>query len=123
MRYALLMHHTEMTDADVDAEMMAQGRAAFDEYGKALVAAGVLVSADVLQPSTATVRVSVRDKMPTVLNGPLESSAEPLTGIIVIDVDDLTAARHWAEKCPAAAWGTVEIRPVATSLVDGEWTT
>lgn len=123
MRYALLMHHAEMSEADLTAEAVAQGQAAFDEYGKALAAAGVLISVDVLQPSTATVRVSVRDGMPTVLNGPFAPSAEPLTGTVVIDVDGLTAARHWAERCPAAIWGTVEIRPVATSLIDGTWTT
>ena len=39
----------------------------------------------------------------------------------MIDVADLDAAIAWAEKCPAAQWGTVEIRPSAVRVVDGEW--
>ncbi|MEI2776962.1 MAG: YciI family protein [Tetrasphaera sp.] len=42
-------------------------------------------------------------------------------GVFVVDVPDLDAALGWAEKCPAAAWGVIEVRPAATSYVDGAW--
>ena len=34
---------------------------------------------------------------------------------------DLDAAIPWAEKCPAAAWGSVEIRPSAVRFQQGAW--
>lgn len=40
----------------------------------------------------------------------------------MIDVPDLDAALAWAEKCPGATYGSVEVRPAATSLIDGVWT-
>jgi hypothetical protein len=38
----------------------------------------------------------------------------------VIDVPDLDAALAWAKRCPAADWGTVEIRPVAVTYASGK---
>ena len=35
-----------------------------------------------------------------------------LGGYYLIDVPDLDAALEWAGRCPAAQWGSVEIRPV-----------
>jgi hypothetical protein len=37
-------------------------------------------------------------------------------------VPDLDAAIGWAEKCPGAQWGVIEVRPAATAFVDGAWT-
>ena len=38
-----------------------------------------------------------------------------------LTVPDLDAALAWAEKCPAAQWGTIEIRPTAVHFTDGQW--
>ena len=59
MRYALLLHYPEMSAEDLGPEALAEGMRAFDEYTKALDAAGVLVSAEVLTPSSATTTVSL----------------------------------------------------------------
>ena len=40
----------------------------------------------------------------------------------MLDVPDLDAAIGWAEKCPGAQWGVIEVRPTATAFVNGEWT-
>ncbi|MEO6473125.1 MAG: YciI family protein, partial [Aeromicrobium sp.] len=42
---------------------------------------------------------------------PYADTKEYLGGYYVIDVPDLDAALAWAEKCPAAQWGYIEIRP------------
>ena len=46
-------------------------------------------------------------------NGPFAETTETLGGYFVIDVPDLDAAIAWAEKCPAAQYGKVEIRATA----------
>ena len=58
MRYTLLLHYAEMTPADLGPEAIAEGMREFDDYAKALDAAGVLISAEVLQPSRVTTTVA-----------------------------------------------------------------
>lgn len=121
MRYTLLLHYQEMTAADIGAEAMEAGKAAFHAYAKALDDAGVLVSAEVLQRSDSTTTVSLKNGSLQVQDGPYADTKEQLGGTFVLDVPDLDAALAWAEKCPAAQWGAVEIRPSATRFVDGRW--
>jgi hypothetical protein len=122
MRYALLMHYGEPAEGEISDEAIAQAKEAFGAYGRALEAAGVLLSADVLQPSAATTTVTCRDGGLQVQDGPFAATKEALAGIFVIDVPDLDAAIGWAEKCPGAQWGALEVRPTATAFVDGAWT-
>jgi hypothetical protein len=122
MRYALLLHYPEMTADDLGPEALAEGMREFDAYAKALEAAGVLASAEVLQPSSVTTTVRGGDGSLRVQDGPFADTKEQLGGSFVVEVDDLDAAIHWARQAPSAAWGAVEIRPVATRFVDGAWT-
>jgi hypothetical protein len=121
MQYSLLVMSREATEAEIGEEAMAWGRAAFDAYGKDLDAAGVLVSADILQPVAASTTISVRDGSLTVQDGPFADTKERLNGTFVIRVPDLDAAIAWAEKCPGAQYGAVEIRPSAVIFHDGAW--
>jgi hypothetical protein len=121
MQYSLLVISQEAEDAQVDEETLAWGRAAFDAYAKSLDAAGVLVSADILQPVAVSTTVSVRDGAAQVQDGPFADTKERLNGTFVLEVPDLDAAIAWAEKCPGAQYGAVEIRPSAVVFHDGEW--
>lgn len=122
MRYTLLLHYPEMSPEDLGADAWAEGEREFQAYATALDQAGVLESAEVLQPSTATTTVSLRDGELRVQDGPFADTKEQLGGSFVIDVPDLDAALAWARKAPAIEWGAVEIRPSATRFVDGAWT-
>lgn len=55
-------------------------------------------------------------------DGPFAAAKEALAGVVVIDVPDTEAALAWAEKFPGTNYGTIEVRPAATSFVDGAWT-
>jgi hypothetical protein len=121
MQYSLLVISREATEAEIGKEAMDWGRAAFDAYAKSLDAAGVLVSADILQPVAAATTVSVRDGALKVQDGPFADTKERLNGAFVIRVPDLDAAIAWAEKCPGAQYGAVEIRPSAIIFHDGSW--
>jgi hypothetical protein len=121
MRYSLLLHYPEMTPESLGAEAMEEGQRAFHSYATALDAAGVLVSAEVLQPSVSTTIVRLVDGSLRVQDGPFADTKEQLGGTFVIDVPDLDAALAWAAKAPSVAWGTVEVRPGAVFYGDGAW--
>ena len=121
MRYSLLMHYPEMTEAALGEAALAEGKAAFDAYAKSLDAAGVLISAEVLQPVATATTLTVSEGTPKVQDGPFADTKEQLGGTFVIDVPDLDAALSWAQKCPAAQYGIVEIRPSAVYFRDGQW--
>jgi hypothetical protein len=121
MRYTLLLHYPEMTSEDLGAEAMEQGQRAFRAYADALDAAGVLLSAEVLQPSVTTTTVRLVDGSPRIQDGPFADTKEQLGGTFVLDVPDLDAALQWATKAPSASWGPVEVRPGAVYYTDGAW--
>ncbi|GMA21299.1 YciI family protein [Arsenicicoccus piscis] len=122
MRYALLMHYAEPADGELDPQTIQEAMEAFGAYGRALTSAGVLIAADVLQPTAASTTVTRRHGDLQVQDGPFAETKEALAGVFVIDVPHLDAAIGWAEKCPGAQWGSIEIRPTATAFVDGAWT-
>jgi len=122
MRYALLLHYPEMTADDLGPEAIAEGMREFDAYAKALHDAGVLISAEVLQPSAVTTTVTAGDAGLRVQDGPFADTKEQLGGTFVIEVEDLDAAIAWAGKAPSVSWGPVEVRPSSTHFRDGAWT-
>ena len=122
MRYALLLHYREPAQGEISDEVIAEAQEAFNAYAKALEHAGVLLSADVLQPTAATTSVTRMDGTLRVQDGPFAETKEALAGVFLVEVPDLDAAIGWAEKCPSSQWGVVEVRPTATAFVDGRWT-
>ena len=121
MRYLLLLHSREPAPGEISEEEIASFQQAYQAYAEALSSAGVLRSADVLHPTHASTTVTLRSGSLQVQDGPFADSREALAGVFLIDVDDLDAALAWAEKCPGAQYGTVEIRPTATAFLDGKW--
>jgi hypothetical protein len=121
MRYTLLLHYPEMSPEELGPEALEEGQRAFTGYAAALDAAGVLVAAEVLQPSVATTTVRLADGGLQVQDGPFADTKEQLGGTFVVDVPDLDAALAWAAKAPSVAWGAVEVRPGALFYRDGSW--
>jgi hypothetical protein len=121
MRYTLLLHYPEPTADELGPEALAEGMRAFQAYAKALDDAGVLASAEVLQPSNATTTLTLVGGELVVQDGPFADTKERLGGTFVIDVPDLDAAIEWARRSPSVSWGPVEIRPTATRYVAGSW--
>ena len=121
MRYTVLLHYPEQSPEELGEEAMAEGQRAFSSYAATLDAAGVLLSAEVLQPSVATTTVRLRDGALQVQDGPYADTKEQLGGTFVLDVPDLDAALEWAGQAPSVAWGAVEVRPGALYFADGQW--
>jgi hypothetical protein len=57
--------------------------------------------------------VRLRDGKRRVQDGPFADTKEQLGGFIIMELPSLDAALDWAERCPAAATGAVEVRPLA----------
>lgn len=121
MRYTLLLHYPEMSPDELGPEGQEHGRRAFAAYADALSAAGVLLSAEVLQQSASTTTVTRRDGRLQIQDGPYADSREQLGGSVVIDVPDLDAALAWAGQAPSVEWGPIEVRPGAVFYADGAW--
>ena len=109
MKYMLLIYQNEaaMTAADRRPYM-----AAYGAYTEALKKAGVVVGGDRLEGSSAATTVRVANGKTQVLNGPYAETKEQLGGYYLIDVPDLDAALTWAARCPGAAHGAIEVRPL-----------
>lgn len=85
--------------------------AAYYAYSKALQDAGAMVGGSGLLPPRTATTVRLRDGSRHVQDGPFADTKEQLGGYYVIDVPDLDAALSWAARCPAAASGSIEVRP------------
>jgi len=112
MQYLLLIHGSEAVENAMSEQKMGEVMAAFGAYTEALKKSGVYVGSNRLQPVATATSVQVRDGKTSVLNGPYAETREQLGGYYLIEVPDLAAASEWAARCPSAAWGTIEVRPV-----------
>lgn len=114
MQYMLLIHSNESAMQSASQDYLSQMHAAYMAYTEALSKAGVMVNGNRLRPTSATTTVRVVDGKTQVLDGPYAETKEQLAGYYLIDVPDLDAALSWAARCPGAAAGTMEVRPIWT---------
>jgi hypothetical protein len=114
MHYMLLIYGNEAGMQSASKAQAEQMMAAYGAYTQAIKTAGVMVGADRLKPTSSASTVRVTDGKTKVLDGPYAETKEQLAGYYLIDVPDLDAALSWAARCPGAAHGSVEVRPVWT---------
>lgn len=114
MQYMLTVYVDESGFTKLPPEDQQKGLGAYAAYAEALAKAGAMKASGRLGPSSSATRVRLRDGKPNVLDGPFIESKEQLGGYFLIDVPDLDAALGWAARCPGAAHGVVEVRPMWT---------
>jgi hypothetical protein len=117
MRYVMLIYETP---ADFEARGPSVREpyvAAWRAYYRALVDAGVFVGggAPLEEADTATT-IQLKDGRRHVQDGPFAETKEQLGGFMILDVASLDAALEWAARCPAAATGAVEVRPMDVAM-------
>jgi hypothetical protein len=113
MKYTLFLYSNEAQVAAAPPAALQQVKSAFEAYTQSLKDAGVFVTTDWLRPSTTATTLSLRDGVRRIQDGPYADSKEQLGGFYVIDVPNLDDALRWAERCPAAQRGLIEVRPSA----------
>jgi hypothetical protein len=112
MQFMLLLYEDQ---ADFERRNGPEGRpfmSAYKLYGDALRAGKAMAGGAALQPPHSATTVRVRNGERRVQDGPFADTKEQLGGYYIVEAPDLDAALDWAAKCPAASYGTVEVRPV-----------
>ncbi|HEY3041155.1 MAG TPA: YciI family protein [Pyrinomonadaceae bacterium] len=117
MLYALLIYEKPADfarrDPSVEKDVYV---GAWRKYYQAMVEAGIYVGGNPLDaPETATT-VRLRDSKRQIQDGPYASTKEQLGGFTLLELPSLDAALEWAARCPAASYGAVEVRPVASEM-------
>ena len=112
MRYTFLLYSNPADFAHMGPDDYAEMQVSYQKYIGALHEAGIFVDTDWLQPVDTATTLSLKGGK-VVHDGPFAETRETLGGYFVIEVPDLDTAMAWAEKCPAAELGKVEIRASA----------
>jgi hypothetical protein len=113
MRYTFLLYSQENASGEMNEERLKESTAAFGAYIGALKEAGVFLDTDWLQPSNNGTTITLAGGERRVQDGPYADTKEQLGGYFAVDVPDLDTALSWAEKCPTAHYGIIEVRPSA----------
>jgi hypothetical protein len=112
MKYMLMIYGDEAARAKVPAAAMQEVLGAYRAYTEALRSAGALVAGDRLADTHSATVVRVRDGKRQVQDGPFAEAKEQLGGYYLIEAKDLDEAIAWAARCPGAAHGGIEVRPL-----------
>lgn len=133
MKYLLMLYADEQAGAQIPPEQMAKAMETMGAYQAALEKAGAFVATAALRPTwdAKTLRMEggeVVERYGTFLNeggelmvhdGPYAETREQLGGYFIIDAPHMDAAIAWAKRCPAAQWGSIEIRPYHPDYAPG----
>lgn len=113
MKFMMIQYETVAEASRRDDPAQAEAYwGAWGAYAQAVGQSGVMVSGAGLQPVRTATTVRITDGERHVQDGPFADTKELLGGFFIIDVPDLDTALAWAARSPAAAAGSVEIRPV-----------
>ena len=112
MQYAILIYDDEAAMASASPDDSARLLGAYGAYIQALDAEGLRVASSRLRPTATATTVRIAGDKTQVLDGPYADTKEQLAGFLIIEVPDLDAALSWAQRCPGASTGVVEVRPV-----------
>ena len=112
MRFMLLIYSAPTKWVGLAPEQVDEVLGAYRAFSEALAAEGKLVSADELAPPNRARSVTRRNGAKSVVDGPYVDTKEALGGYYLIEVADEAEALAWAAKCPGAAYGGIEVRPM-----------
>lgn len=114
MRVMVLVKATDDSEAGHAPEpWTSEMMAAMGRFNDELRAAGVLVMADGLMPTSHGKRIAFDGAERTVIDGPFTPSGDQVAGFWLWEVKDMDEAMAWAMRCPNPMPGPseIEIRP------------
>ena len=112
MQYILMIYGNQAAMLSASKDVASQMMAAYTAYTEAMKKAGVYIGGNRLQPTTTATTVRNPDGKTNVVDGPYAETKEQLGGYYLIEAPDLDAALSWAARCPGAAHGAIEVRPI-----------
>ncbi|MFD9890502.1 YciI family protein [Amycolatopsis sp. NPDC059027] len=84
------------------------------DWGEEMQRRGVILDGAGLHPPGDATTIRVRDGEVLLSDGPFAETKEQIGGYCLIECGDLDEAIDIASRHPAAAYGTIEVRPVLT---------
>jgi hypothetical protein len=96
-----------------EARGLEGGQAAYQQmldFTEDLRRAGVLMASSSLATAATRLQRPEGTAASRVLDGPFAEAKEMIGGFFLLNCASREAALGWAERCPAAAWATVEVR-------------
>ncbi|HEV8322010.1 MAG TPA: YciI family protein [Myxococcota bacterium] len=112
MQFLLMINGDESARANMSKDELGKVFEQYMAYTKMLKDGGHFVAGDALQPEATGARVRVRGGKRTVVDGPFAETKEVLGGYYLVNCETKEQAIELAAKCPGAAHGTMEVRPV-----------
>lgn len=98
MRFMVMVKATKSSEAgEMPTEELLT---AMGKYNEELVAAGVMLAGEGLQPSSKGARVHFSGKNRTVVDGPFTETKELVAGFWMWKCASLAEAIEWVKKCP-----------------------
>ena len=109
MRCMILVRADEQSEAGVlpDQQILTE----MGKYNETLAAAGVLLAAEGLHPSSKGARVKFSGSTRTVIDGPFAETKELIAGFWLWQVQSMAEAIEWVKRCPMSH-AELEIRQV-----------
>ncbi len=98
MKFMMLLKADKITETGVmpkEEDLVAMGK-----YNDELIKAGVLLTAEGLQPSSKGARVRYASGKTTIVDGPFSETKELIAGFWMIQVKSKAEAIEWAKRVP-----------------------
>ena len=112
-KFMVLLYQSEALMPQPGTPAFDTQNAAYNTVYEEFAKRGAFVVGDPFYPSSASTSVQVRGGQTTTTSGPaVASSAEQIIGYYVLEAESQAAAVELAAMIPAAAVGTVEVRPI-----------
>ena len=112
MKFLFLIYHDEtVMDALPEGEMQTLIDSALD-YDEEIRQSGHYIVSNALQSAQTARTIRVRGGKVSITDGPFAETKEQLGGYYVIEADNLDRAIEAAARCPGAAYGSIEVRPI-----------
>jgi hypothetical protein len=89
-------------------------------FADELKAQGLLLAVESLASQKQASRVQMREGRARVVDGPFAEAKEMVGGFLLVNCDTREQAIAIAQRCPAAQWCTVEVRPLAPCYDDSD---
>ena len=112
MQYAMLIYTDETQEAQMPKDEHSAMMGQYFAFTNEVKANGNYVTGAPLRPTQTATSVRLRQGSLLTTDGPFAETKEQLGGFYLLNCKDLDEAIALAAKIPAAALGTVEIRPV-----------
>ncbi|MDZ7906013.1 MAG: YciI family protein [Cypionkella sp.] len=112
MKYMILIYNDPALEPAYGTPEFGAMMQGFFEANQVMQADGVLLGGEGLKGVETATSLRIRGGKTETMDGPFAETREHLGGYYIVEVPDLDTALKYAAMLPAAAFGTIEVRPL-----------